>query len=372
MKIKIRNIIAMMSAMAFCIAGSSALAKELRFGGAAPAGTLLSDTIEDSLAKITETADGSIRFKYFPGGEVVSARTALQSVGDGVVDIAHMTWLFFPSELPISSLIGQATIFSESELAASGAVSEYFLVACEECSAEFEKVNSFPLATEAAARYGLMCNTVLKNPDDFKGVRVRAVGAMGRFAVQLGMIPVNIASTEILQSMERGIVDCAYGLMPWLKTYSLGEATKYVLDTGKGAVMGGSTFWMNLGSWNGLTAEEKQAFLKVIPGHLFRISTKAYGSEADTAVENQRAQGSVISDGGAWYAAEMQKFRENERMTLVDLAVQRGVEDPEGKVHDIIALIQEWNELMAGHERDQGYFEALFRERVISKSPLLK
>ncbi|WP_372603808.1 TRAP transporter substrate-binding protein DctP [Actibacterium sp.] len=353
------------------MAGAPVLAKDMRFGGVLPAGSLISDTIEETLAKITDATNGSVKFKYFPGGEVVSSRTSLNGVQDGAVDIAHVTWISFPSELPLSSLIGQAMIFSDGELAASGAVSEYFLVTCEECQGEFEKVNSFPLATEGAARYGLMCNPVIDGVDDLKGRRVRAVGAMGRFASQLGMVPVNIASPEILQSMERGVVDCAFGLLPWLKSYSIGDATHSLLDTGKGAVMGGTTFWMNLSTWKDLSADEKQAFLSVVPDHMYRTSSYAYGSSAEEAIEGIRANGAVITDGGARYAEEMQKFRDSERVTLISLAAERGAADPEKRVNDIIALIEEWNALMAGHEGDQEYFEALVRERVIAKSAIL-
>lgn len=360
------------AAAAALLAASPALGKELRYGTPLPSVSDIVKETEKTFADIKAKTNGSLTYKMFPNSSVVKFRTALKSVGSGVVDMAHVVWVVHPAELPHASLAAHALAFADSAISSAGAVAEFFMVTCKECAREYRKANAMPLGGEGASRYVLMCGEEYKSLDELKGKRVRAIGAMARWARELGMIPTRISSTEILQSMQRGVIQCALGLLPWLKNYSLSDATKYIIDTGKGAALGGHSWWINLRTWKGLSSAHKKALIDAMPGHLYRLTAFAYGSQAEVERKKAIAAGIKVTDGGDAYAAKWKGFQVKERVSLVALAKKRRIRNPEKFVDSMIAVFRKWNELMAGKEKDQAHFENLIRTRVIAKTPLLK
>lgn len=360
------------AAAAISPASGPAFGKELRYGTFVPSITTFVKETVKTFDGIEKATNGSLAFKTFPNGEVVKFRTAFKGIASGIVDMAHVVWVIHPTEMPRASLAAQALAFSDNAISAAGAVAEFHMVTCEGCQKEYAKAKVMPLGGEAAARYVLMCSKEFKSVDDLKGVRVRAVGAMARWAKELGMIPTRIASTEVLQSMQRGVIQCALGLLPWLSAYSLKDATKYIIDTRKGGALGGSSWWINTQTWAKLSAAHKTAMLDALPGHIFRLVSLGMVAEAEDARKKAIAAGIKVTDGGPAYLAKWKAFGAKERNTLVALAKKRKIANPEKFVDSMIGVFDTWNKLMAGKKNDRAHFENLMRTRVIAKSPLLK
>ncbi len=360
------------AAAAMFAASGPALGKELRYGTFVPSVTNFVKETVKTFDGIEKATNGALTFKTFPNGEVIKFRTALKGIASGIVDIGHVVWVIHPTEMPRASLAAQALAFSDSVMSAAGAVAEFHMVTCKDCRKEYEKANVMPLGGEAGSRYVLMCTREFKSVDDLKGVRVRAVGAMARWAKELGMIPTRIASTEVLQSMQRGVIQCALGLLPWLRAYSLKDATKFIIDTRVGAALGGGSWWMNMQSWAKLSTAHKKAMIDALPGHIYRLMEVGMVSEAEDARKKAIAAGIKVTDGGPAYYTKWKAFSAKERNTLVALAGKRKVANPEKFVDSMLGVFDTWNKLMAGKENDRAHFENLIRTRVIAKSPLLK
>lgn len=364
--------LALIAGVSIALAAGPGAAKELRYGTPlAGNGTIVKET-KLTFDKITKATSGTLTFAIFPNGEIVKTRTVLKGIANGVVDMGHVVWVAQPTEFPHASLAANAIALTNNLLPTAGAASEFFLVTCKECQAEFRKAKTLPLGADSASRYALMCSKKIDSVADLKGVRVRAVGTMARWAKELGMIPTNLAAPEIVTAMQRGTVPCALGLLPWLRAYSLNDVVKTIIDRRKGAVLGGGSLWINTNSWKNLSAAHRKAILDELPDHIYRVSARAYGSEADVARASAVKAGIKVIDGGDAYEQAWAAFQHKERGALIALAKRRKVKNPEAFVDSMLGLFKKWDELMAGKENDPELFKSLLQTRVLDKTTLFK
>ncbi|MCW5771180.1 MAG: hypothetical protein KIT16_06050 [Rhodospirillaceae bacterium] len=370
---RIRSIAAAAAAVAAAaLAVSPAAAKELRYGTLLAGSDVLVKETRVTFDRIAKATKGSLTFAVFANGEIIETRTALKGIGGGVVDMGHVVWVAQPTEFRHASMAANAIAFTNHVLPTSGAVAEFFLVDCKECQAEFKAAKVLPLGAEAASRYVLMCSKKIDSLDDLKGLRVRAIGTMARWGKELGMVPTGLAAPEIVTAMQRGTVPCAFALLPWLRSYSLGDAVKTIIDTQRGTALGGGTLWVNADAWQKLSPEHRKAIWDALPDHNYRMAAKAYGSEADVARAGALKAGIKITDGGAPYAEAWKRFQTKERAELVELGKRRKIANPEAFVDHMLGLMRKWDELMAGKENDEALFKSLLKSRVLDKTTLFK
>lgn len=362
-----------LAGIAIAVGLGPAAAKELRYGTPlSGTGTIVKAT-KVTFDRITKATNGSLTFKIYANGEIVKSRTVLKGIANGVVDLGHVVWVVQPTEFRHASIAANALAFTNNILPTAGAVAEFFLVQCKECLKEFRKAKVYPLGAESASRYALMCSKEFKTVEELKGVRVRAVGAMARWAKELGMIPTRLAAPETGTAMQRGTVPCSFALLPWLEAYSVKDAAKFIIDRRKGTALGGGSLWINANSWRKLTDAQRKAIWDELPDHIYRLTAEAYGSEADKsrkAAENE--YGIKVVDAVPGYDAAWKRFEEKEREALIALAKRRKVKNPEKFVDDMIALFRKWDALMAGKENDPQTFKTLLKTRVLDKTTLFK
>ena len=90
--------------------------------------------------------------------------------------------------------------------------------------AEFAAWNAIPYMSTLLPQYEFVGKG---NPprklEDFKGMRVRAIGGIGEAMKRLGAIPTSVDATEVYTSLERGVVDAA----SFPSTYAHGSYKTY-------------------------------------------------------------------------------------------------------------------------------------------------
>jgi TRAP-type C4-dicarboxylate transport system substrate-binding protein len=368
------RIFAVAVACAFLVAAPVS-AKEYRYGsGVSGTGSFPKYSYEPFFAQIKELTKGSVTFKGFYNGQLISFNNSLQGVRDGIVDAGHVLWLAYPTELPYTSLIGFMVPLADNPLATAGALTELFMLTCKECLEEFAKSGVFVYGGEPGSAYQLMCRKDIAQLSDLKGLRVRALGAMSLFASSIGMTSVRLTSSEILQAMERGVIDCATAPMEWLVDYSLEDVVTHVFESHSGLALGGGTMWINRKTWNGFTDDERRAFLKALPDHIYRSSMEAYGKPAAEARARAVAKGIKFSDGGAAYKKAWEDYRRSGTIkNMLGVLEKRGVPEDKAKafVDHVVGTFDRWHkDLLPKFGSDREKFKAVLIEEVISKLPV--
>ncbi|MGR3538641.1 MAG: TRAP transporter substrate-binding protein DctP [Pseudooceanicola nanhaiensis] len=85
--------------------------------------------------------------------------------------------------------------------------------------------------------YYLLCKEPIRTLSDFKGKKLRTYGAYVPLMWEaLGAVPVNVASNELYEALDKGIIDCAYLPPSFLAAFKLHEVAKNLIDYSFGMI----------------------------------------------------------------------------------------------------------------------------------------
>lgn len=307
---------------------------------------------------------GAIETTFAGGGAVVTAKTALFSLRDGLVDGAFVPTVYFPAELPVANVFVNLGAMMSDVKAAVGALNEVMLLDCPECDAEFERWNMRFLGAWSLTPYDLMCSKPVRGVEDMKGLRVRAAGHTVPLATALGASVINVPSSEVYEVMERGQVDCVFGPPNWLDASSLGEVAKYIVDVNAGTVPNPSTLMLRADLWSDLSAQEKALVLANAPK---AVAGAYFGTlETDESALAKEGAGYELIEPDAALSGAIGTAAAGALETAVAKAEEGGVANARELAEKFLAAYERWKGLAAGAE-DEAAYAKLLQEQVYSK-----
>jgi TRAP-type C4-dicarboxylate transport system substrate-binding protein len=334
-----------------------------------PAGDYLnSHALPTGFKQIEADTKGAIKWKLIPGGQIADGKTTFSAVKDGLMQAGLGIPTYVPNLLPSNAMLYSTVVPGDDVVAATGAGSETLLLHCPSCLEEYKKLNAIPLSPYSGAASVFMCNTPIKSVAEFKGKRVRAVGAAVELVNLAGGTPVSATLTEAVSLLQRGGVDCVYGVPEWLKTYGFGDFAKYVVDYPLGVLSPVVAFMISRDAFNKLTPEQKIAHLRGAARITAELSignfiVKNEASYKD-AVDNKGVQKIAV---GKDFDELMATYKAGERERNVRVAKGFGVADPDAILDAYAKAITKWQGMSKDIGRDPDKFtEALWRE-VYSK-----
>lgn len=315
---------------------------------------------------VAKASNGDITFKVFLGGSLVPARSTLPGIRDGLATVAYHAGTYTPSELPITNVLADMSIYN-SDIYVTLAASTEVSFQNPAIQAEYKKVGVVYGGGYSTSPYLLLCRTKISSLAELKGKRLRMPGSLwDRWAVQLGAVSVNVPSSEIFTGLERGTLDCGVNPLESLKSRSWWDVSKYVLDLPLGVYFSGPMWGYNPGFWKGLKPEQRAMLLDTAARASARSSIAYLKNTTDTEKE-MGAKGVQMVKPAADLVAASAKFVEEDAKELgkmsqqkfkVDLAVADGV------VAQYKASVAKWEKLFAGVDPmdEQKRYEILKKE----------
>src|SRR5688572_4883584 len=365
--VRTRAALAAVGALVVSTCGTSA--QELVYGSWVPASDYLnSNALPLAFKQIEEETKGAVKWKLIPGGQIADGKGTFNAVKDGLMQGGLAIAVYVPNVVPSNALLYSTVIPGDDVVAATGAGSEVMFLNCPSCLEEYKKINAIPLSPYSGAASVFMCTKPVKTVEDLKGKRVRATGAAVELVNLAGGVPVGATLTEAVSLLQRGGIDCIYGVPEWLKTFGFGDFAKHVVDYPLGVLSPVVAFMINRDSYNKLTAEQKTAHLRAAA----RIT--AVHSIGNFIVKNDESYKDAIATKGVQKIAVgkdfdelMAKYKAGERARNVKVAKDFGVADPDAILDAYAKAIEKWSKLSKDIGRDPDKFtEALWRE-VYSK-----
>jgi TRAP-type C4-dicarboxylate transport system substrate-binding protein len=351
------------------LAGPRAYAQELVYGSWVPAGDYLNSTaLPTAFKQIEAETKGAIKWKLIPGGQIADGKTTFTAVKDGLMQAGLGIPTYVPNLLPSNSMLYSTVIPGDDVVAATGAGSEALLLHCPSCLEEYKKLNAIPLSPYSGAASVFMCTTPIKTVAEFKGKRVRAVGAAVELVNLAGGTPVSATLTEAVSLLQRGGIDCVYGVPEWLKTFGFGDFAKHVTDYPLGVLSPVIAFMMSRDAFHKLTPEQKVVHLRAAA----RIT--AVHSIGNFIVRNEESYRDAVANKGVQKVSVgkdfdelMAKYKAGERERNTKVARGFGVANPEAILDAYAKATEKWQKMSKDIGRDPDKFtEALWRE-VYSK-----
>lgn len=320
------------------------------------------------LNKVTETSDGNIATQFIGGGAVVNAKDNLFALKNGLVDATAVTALYFTNELPVSNLFVNMGGGMQNPLAATAALTETFAFNCPACDAEMEKWNVMSLGAWVSPPYDLLCTKEVKNMDDMKGLRVRASGHAVSLSSAIGATTTNFTTSELYEALQRGQVDCSFGSVGWMTTYSLSDSAKFDIDLNAGGVVNPTLIGVRADLWKQISPAQRKILLESAP---LGIAGAVFGyieQEEETLADAKRGITVVTPDADVVSALATQVDADVSK--AVELAKSKGVDSAAEIAETFLASYEKWKGKLDGNETREEYAQILSEEiysRMISE-----
>lgn len=320
---------------------------DVLYGSFAPAtSAFTSGYLAPWIDAITEATEGEVAINFVPGGGVVDARTAVSGIRDGVVDGAFYVGVYYSADLPIMFMLSELIGHGTSNGARIGAFNEFVIEDCPECQSEMEKWNQQFLGGYSLGNYYLFCNKEVRTPEDFDGLRVRAVPPYSRlFSAAGDIVPVTGSITEAYEALQRGQVDCHAGPAGTLVTYSFTDVVDHVIELNSGASFGGTVFNFSRDKWAEFSAENREAILRAT-AQASAHGAIAYAAEDSAALEAAQANGITLSSVDEMVQEAFAGWIEENSNGAAERATERGVSNAQEIVERFLPYIDRWNALL--------------------------
>lgn len=363
-------------ATAIIVSGAASQAAELVYGSWPPAVEYINSKAMPKLAKeIEEETKGAIKWKIIPGGQLANAKTTFDNVKNGVMAAGLAIPTYAPNLLPAtSSLIYSNVVFGDHTVAASGASVETMVLNCPQCLEEFRKLNSVPLSGWTTSPYRLTCRTPVDSLAALKGKRVRVTGNGNTNLIKmLGGVPVGANLVEAVGLLQRGGIDCTFGVDYWLKAFGYADFAKYITGYDLGLTGPAIGLFMSRKVWNTFTRDQKILHMKkaaYMSGGL-AIGQFIIDNEANLQfVMKEKGVKVIPPKNPAEFDAVVKKFDEEQQKINLAAAQRFRVKNGEQVIAAYRKNIEKWKGFEKEIGRDiQKFADILWREAYSKIDP---
>ncbi|MBB4038723.1 TRAP-type C4-dicarboxylate transport system substrate-binding protein [Microvirga flocculans] len=318
---------------------------------------------------ITERTGGKVKIETYLGGSLLPARDNLTGTRDGVADIAMHPITYTPSELPIWNIIPDVAFKFPDPFVTAFASTEYGLLD-KEGNGEFASAGVVYLGGYSTPAYHFICRDAkIASVADLKGKRVRTPGGpWSRFVKSIGMVDVNIPSSEMYTAFERGAVDCgAADPTHLISGANLLRVAKGYSVMNMGPYFAGASWIVNPASWSRISPENRKIIFEESAKGLVAAMV-GYVTKGDEGVSQARAAGIAMVEPAADLTAAYDKFVAGIDADMVAAGTKAGVKNMDQEVADITALMAKWTKLLDGVDRnDQAKMSKLVWDEIYSK-----
>lgn len=216
-------------------------------------------TVPAFIKAVEEASEGTIKIEHYPGGTLgPNPTTQLKLVEDGIVDIAEVVASYTPARFKELEMFELPFVFDSTREASLTAWALYE----KGLLSGFDNLELVGIAE--VGPYLVHTSKEVATPDDLRGVKMRAGGAVQGAVVQgLGGVAVGgMPAPQIAENISRGVIGGSLMDMGNLYNFRIADATYYhVVNVPLGNVA--VLFPMNKAKYDSLPEKAKAAFDKV-------------------------------------------------------------------------------------------------------------
>ena len=296
---------------------------------------------------VEEASGGDISFRLFMGGALLSAKATLPGIRDGIADTGVVALTYHPAEFPHAQLIADLAMLSENHVATAAAVTEFNMLHCQPCLDELLAQDIVYTGTYSTAPYVIIGSRKVESIADLEGARIRTPGSVwDRWAESVGGVPVNLPSSDMYESLERGITDVVLQPIAALRSYSLWDVALHATLLDLGTYHSLSLLGYSRYTWRDLTADQRKLLLDNAALALVGVSI-AY-TELDKEVIRKSEGGKTdIIEATEALLQDKARFVEADLLRIAEIARdQHGIAEPEPIIATFKSLLEKWQAIM--------------------------
>lgn len=197
----------------------------------APPGDFYEGIAVDYCDRIREMSDGRLDITPYPEGTLMPATEIMDSVKTGTVEMGAILAAYASGVMPVTDLIYgfPATYRSYADVIIHA---QFFGFDEIEKEAFMEQGGVVHLGTDSVdGGYSLISKKKITTVEDFKGMKIRATGAVGLVLEELGASVVFMPGSELYTALATGVIDAVVygGPNTELEQMKFGEVTDYLI-----------------------------------------------------------------------------------------------------------------------------------------------
>lgn len=256
--------------------------------------------------KVQTLSEGKIKIQYIGGPEALPPFEQVEAVRNGTVDISTNAGSYFSSVIPEGDALKLSELTPWEERA-NGATNLITEILSKKGIHYVGRYNTPGLA------FNFYTIKKVEKLSDLNGLRMRISPLYKPFANALGLVPVQLAHSEIYTALERGMLDGIGAANIGMSQQGHQKFLKYVVEPG--FYNNDQVIIMNLASWQKLPAEAKKVIDQAIQ------ETEHESSEGFIQLAKKERE-TILAAG-----VEEVVLSENERGEYLDLAKEKGWEE---------------------------------------------
>lgn len=230
--------------------------------------------------EVKEATNGRVDITVYAGGTLASAQDALDAVKQRTCDMAICFTSFFPGQFPMTEVVSLPMTGIDNAVQATNVLWDLW----ESNKALQDELSNYKVLMLYSNPNNIIGTTKpVYTADDMKGLKLRvSSGTPSDMAVAWGATPMSISSSEIYQSVEKGVLDGYLIDYTGVNAWSLYEVTKYYTEMP--FYVAPWTLLMNQDSWNELPADLQE----IINGLSARDRSIAFAEVSEKEADETR------------------------------------------------------------------------------------
>ena len=228
--------------------------------------------------EITKRTNGKVKFDFFWSGTLLKYQDMMTGVGKGVADFGQGSGLFSSTLHPHWTTMNQVATGKDSWVMQWA--SYEMIQTNPEIRAEFDKLNLVPTHGYGPGTEVFLFKKAATKLEDFKGLRFRTYGeAFPKVVSKLGLVPVNLALTDVYESIDRGVIDGAFAAMVRAHAMKWGEVAKHWSTSAYCQTTADVTTIINKTVWNSFTDETRNTINTLTKEFNNRVQKSLFDAE---------------------------------------------------------------------------------------------
>jgi len=274
---------------------------EFKYAGVGPEQTIFGQVPTWYFEELEERTGGRVKVELFHGESLIGQADILAALEDGRADFGALTLPFVPDRFPLWNVRSLPFVTSDGE-AAMSAIRKLSLDEDGLLGAEFESNGVVPLVWLPVGNAINMTSQPADSLEALSGLRLRSAGLVAQAVEEAGATTSLIATAEIYESLQRGVIDGVAGYV-FDTGVALGfhEVAPAITDPGMGQYTA-SLVAMSLDAWNSLPPD--------IQDVMIALSEEGVGHAVGLLNENEEVACDQLQEAGG--DVTLSKFSDQE------------------------------------------------------------
>ncbi len=249
-------------------------------------------------SEVEKRTNGVVKIKIGWAGSFAGPKEMPEAIRTGSIDIAHLPWpVFAPSLFPLHTITERVSPFRGSKPLANWMAAIQLHKEFPELDAEYASNNMIRMSWRGNGGQNVETKKPVRTLEDLKGLKMAATGAMFPAMLKVvGAVPVFVTPDQVLDNMQKGVLDGSIEPVGVSVRFKIYEAVKYIarFEPSLGGD-GGFCNTVNLDSWKKLPPDVQKVFLDLRDEYPFKFA-EFDSKDTETAYKTVRSAGIQVVD----------------------------------------------------------------------------